>query len=261
MLRKTTREEVEKFVKENLVTANDRHMACGDGRYEPEQSEGAIRVFGADFGMVMAFAGALKDEGTYLDPEEIVERYIRAKRKEFGADATLDYHTDTHASKEGGIGCGHIAKALDPSHDGLYGSLTYENIKVLYKAFSKHPDSHLTVLKGPHQEKGVLLVRGASDSHEVRYSVHSKDRKGNMYFVVDEGRIEKFIDRIVSDFSIGLEDLVNAEDVKRNYSLQMQATVKLLGADKLDRHRIAVNEKGHFTMEQLPKRKPKTSNR
>jgi hypothetical protein len=40
MVNKITREEVEKFVKENLVTSNDRRIACGDGRYRPEQSEG-----------------------------------------------------------------------------------------------------------------------------------------------------------------------------------------------------------------------------
>ena len=253
MSKKVTREEIEKFVKENLVTANDRRMACGDGRYMPEQSEGAIRAFGADFGMIMAFAGALNYEGTNIDPEEIVERYSRAKKKEFGQDVGIYYHCDSHNHEEGKIGCGHIAKASDPQNDGLYGNINHKEVKELFDAFTKHPESNLTVLDGQHEEKAVLFVHGAPDSHEIPYSINSKDRKGNMYFVVDMDRINRFIDKIAPAFSAGLLIQVNPEDVKRNYAVQMGTTAKLLNADKLDHYKIALDQRGHFIMEQLPK--------
>lgn len=260
MFKNITKGEVWEFVRENLVTADNRRMACGDGRYEPEQSEGAIRAFGADFGMIMAFSAALKDEGIVLSPEDIVNRYTKAKQGVFGEEVILDYHTDTHAQKEGGIGCGHIAKASDPAHDGLYGSLNHKDIQDLYTAFINTPKSELTVLDGHHEEEGVLFVHGTPGAHDVTYSIASKDRKrGKIYFVVDMDRINGFIEQMVPLFSEGLPKGVNAVDVKRNYETQMGATAKLLGADKLDHYRIAVDEKGHFIMEQISK-KAKTSN-
>lgn len=256
MSNKISKGDIWEFVKENLVTADNRRMACGDGRYEIEQSEGGIRVFGADFGIVMAFAGALRDEGRNLSPEEIVDMYAKAKREIYGEDANLDYHTDTHAKKAGTIGCSHIAKASDPNHDGLYGSLTHKDILDLYTAFANNPGSRLTVLDGPHQEEGVLFVHGAPGAHDIRYSISSKDRKkGKMYFVVDIDRIDKFIERMAPAFSQGLGEPINPKDVKRNYATHMAATANLLGADKLDHYKISVNDRGNFMMEQLPKRK------
>ncbi len=139
MSKNITREEVKKFVKENMIPVNNSRIECGDGRYTKEQSGGAIRAFGGDFGMVMAFAGALKDEGTYIDADGIATRYFRAVKKVRGEDTKLYHHTDTHNHALGEIGCGHVAKATSPEHDGLYGSLTHKDVKELYASFSKKP--------------------------------------------------------------------------------------------------------------------------
>ena len=246
MAKKITREEVEKFVKENLVPANDEWTVCADGRYDHEQSRGGTRAFGADFGPIIAIAATLKDDGTHLSAEEIVERYWRAKCQVVGKKTKLNYHTDTHNLDSDKIGCGHIAKATNPEHDGLYGSITFQEVQDLYTSFSKHPEAELTVLKGNHEERAVLLGRGTS------HSVHSKDKKGRMYFVADVDRTNMFIDRIVPFFSVGLLYPVNAEKVKQNYHRQMQATSDLIAAG-LDQFKVTIRPDGSFSMNQLPR--------
>ena len=249
---KITKEEVEKFVKENLTRANNSRIECIDGRYTPEQTEGALRAPGGDLGMVMAFAGALKDEGTHLVPEEIVERYLRSVRNKRGQDAKLYYHDDDSSHP---IGCGHVAKASSPEFDGLYGSLTYQEVRQLYEVFTAHPQAHKTVLEGSHAEKGVIFVHGESEEGSVPYTVNSRDAKGNMYFVVDIDRANRFIDKAAAHFSQGLLTPVNAEDVKRNFLIQLNATTGILAGDK-DKYRVTVGQDGSFSMNQLSKTAP-----
>lgn len=240
------------FVKENLRVGNDSRFACGDGRYESEQSQGGIRAFGADFGMIMAFAAALKDNGIAYSPKHLVSNYVRAKESLLGSEAVLDYHCDEHNHESGNIGCGHIAKASDPSNDGKYGSITSDEVRALFDAFTQHPVSHLTVLEGEHKEEGVLFVHGADE--DTSYTVNSKNKKGKMFFVVDKERIDKYIDRITPFMSEGLSSELNPESVKANYNLQMGTTASLLKADQIPHYRV-VASRGQFVMEQLPKKK------
>jgi hypothetical protein len=260
MSKKAAREEIEEFVKENLTRVDRKgKVVCIDGRINPEQSEGAIRAPGGDFGIIMAFAGALKDEGTFIDPEEVIERYSRAKKQEFGQDTKFDYHCDSHNHEAGSIGCGHIAKAVNPENDGLYGSLNHIDVRKLFDAFTKYPDSHLTVLDGHHEEKAVLLVYGNPQDEEAAYSVHSRDRKGNMYFVADIDRAINLIKKLTPQFSVGLQISVSADDVIINYLKQFDTTVGLIASDK-DKHKITVDSNRNFSMEQLPKPKPQPAN-
>lgn len=252
MVNKIKREEIEQFVKENLTKTDNSRIACIDGRYNPDQSEGAIRAPGGDFGIIMALAGALKDEGVFMDPEEIIIGYSQAKKKEFGENAKLDYHCDSHNHSDGEIGCGHIANASNFQNDGLYGSINSEDVRQLFAAFTKHPDSNLTVLEGHHEEKAVLLVYGHPEEEEVAYSIHSKDNKGNMYFVADMDRAIRYIRKITPQFSVGLGISVNIDDVTLNYLKQMQATVTLLASDK-DKHKVTIANDRSFSMNQLPK--------
>lgn len=259
MVDKITKEEVYKFVKENMIPANNSRIECGDGRYTSQQADGAIRAFGGDFGIVMAFAGALKDEGTYLDCEEIVTRYLRAVKKVRGEDTKLYHHTDTDNHALGKIGCGHAARATSPEHQGLYGSLTHEDVKELYNSFSKNPDISLTILEGKHREKAVLFVHGESDDSNIHYSINSMDANGNMYFVVDVDRINRFISQVVPLFSDGLLVAVEEKDVKENFLKQMQATADLLASD-LDKFKVTIDTSGNFSISQLPKTKPQPLN-
>jgi hypothetical protein len=260
MSKKATREEIEKFVKENLTRVDQSgRVVCIDGRINPEQSEGAIRAPGGDFGIIMAFAGALKDEGTFIDPGEIIERYSRAKKQEFGQDTKFDYHCDSHNHNKGKIGCAHIANASDPKYDGLYGSLIYTDVRKLFDAFTKNHNSNLTILEGHHEEKAVLMVYGHPQDEDVAYSIHSRDRKGNMYFVADIDRAINLIKKLTPQFSVGLQVPVSADVVIIDYLKQLEATVDLIASDK-DKHRITVDNERNFSMEQLPRSKPQQPN-
>lgn len=112
-------EKAKKFVERNIVPADNSRVACSDGRYTPEQSNGAIRVFGGGFGVLAA------GEKEVIYP---------------------DYHTDTHTKEHGGrLGCGHIKRLIN--EEGM--AKTFEEFSAKGKE---------TVLEGEHQEKGVLLV-------------------------------------------------------------------------------------------------------
>src|SRR3989344_4678604 len=241
---KITKGDVYNCVKENLVPVNNKRVECADGRYMPVQSQGAIRAFGGDFGFVLAFAAALREEGTHLLPNQIVERYYNAIQQIRGEDTRLYYHTDEHNHAEGKIGCGHAEKATDAANDGMYGvrSLEAQN---LYQTFARHPSSSITILNGHHEEKGVLQVEGKS------HSLNSRKHK-NMFFVVTPDMIDHLIDTLAPIFSQGLEVPLDPQDIKDSYEMQQDATAKLLGADKLPTYKVGFNNNGHFVMEQLP---------
>lgn len=248
---KISKEEIKQFVKEYLTEANSSRIECGDGRYTPEQSDGAIRAFGGDFGMVMALAGALKDEGTLLSADEIVARYLLAVKKIRGEETKLYHHTDTQNHAKGEMGCGHVAKASSPDHDGMYGSLTSEDVRVLYKSFSENPESNLTILEGEHKERAVLFVHGGPDDTDIHYSVNSMDAAGNMYFVVDMDRVDRFIGEVVPVFSEGLQTPVSVESVRKNFLKQMQATADIL-APNLDRFNVEIDSRGNVSVDEFP---------
>jgi len=249
MVKKITKKGVEEFVSKELAKAVNDRMHCMDERYTKEQSEGAVRVPGGDFGMVMAFAGALKDEGTQLTPEEIIERYFKTVKRKRGDNAKLYYHDDDSDHE---IGCGHAAMAMSQKYDGLYGSLTYTEIRQLYVVFTNHPNTSLTTLKGEHGSDGVLFIHGESAVSPIPYSVHSQDEeRKEKFFVVDIDRAYRFIDKATPHFSVGLQKFVNAEDVKRNFLLQLKTTAGVLAAG-LSKYDIVINPQGNFQMEQLP---------
>lgn len=253
MAKTTTREEIEKFVKESLVPANNTRVECADGRYTPEQSQGAIRAFGGDFGFVLAFAGALKSEGTFIDPDEIVERYYRAVRQFRGEGTKLYYHTDEEHHVKGEKGCGHAAQASNPNNKNEYG-VSSDEARELYDKFEKHTSSHITILQGKHEEQGVLLVKGTNHSMNSR----SKDKS---FFVVTPASIDLHIDLIAPKFSKGLIHPVDPEDVKAFYIRQQTETSRRLKADQLPHFDVnPSNKNGHFTVEQHPVPKPQYAN-
>lgn len=246
---KITKGDIYNFVKENLVTANNERLACGDGRYEKEESEGAIRAFGADFGIVMALAATLKDNDIKVSPDNLVSHYVEAKRKLLGDDAVIDYHCDTHNHEEGNIGCGHIKHASDPKNNGRYGSINALEVQELFLSFTENPASKLTILKGEHKEEGVLFV------HSKEKTISSRNKKGRMFFVVDKDRVDDYIEKITYNFTEGLSSEISVEQVKKNYYLQMSTTAEILGADKKPHYKIYFDQNKHLQMDQLPKKK------
>lgn len=252
MAKKITKGEVFEFVKKELVPVNHELAACADGRTPKEVSRGGVRMFGGDYGMVLAFAAALRSEGTFLEPDEIVERYYRAVREIRGENTKLFYHSDEHAHKEGKLGCGHAREASDPKNDGLYGVTSIE-AKALYDSFASHPHSNISILEGNHDEKGVLVVE--ANGKDQTHSVNSRNKRGDKFYVVEPARIDALIDATAPLFSRGLMVAVDPEDVKAKYKMQQNATSELLGADKLPTFRVGFKPNGDFMMEQLPKKK------
>lgn len=254
MSKTLTLQEVREFVKKELVPVNHEVAACADGRTPKEVSKGGIRMFGGDYGMVLAFAAALRAEGTFLEPDEIVERYYRAVREVRGENTKLFYHSDEHSHKEGKIGCGHAREASDPRNDGLYGVTSLE-AKSLYDSFAAHPHSNISILEGHHDEKGVLVVEG--NGNGLTHSVNSRNKRGDKFYVVEPSRIDALIDATAPIFSRGLLVSVDPEDVKAKYIMQQGETSRLLGADKLPTFRVGFKPNGDFMMEQISTKRKK----
>jgi hypothetical protein len=259
MVKKITKEGVKKFMVESLTLADNSRFACCDGRVKPEQSKGAVRAFGADMGPAMALAATVKDTGISLSPGQFVDRYWQAVSKKRGLDGRMYIHTDKHHAGEGQIGCAHVAKAADPANDGRYGSLSHDEVLALYRAFVEHPRTEIEMLDGEHREQAVIFVDGESDQSPIPYSVHSQDDEGNMYFVVDEGRIIRFIDKATAHFSEGLPVALDPVAVRRNLIIQMEATTQLLAAD-LDKFRATISPEGSISVDKLSKEEPGRTN-
>lgn len=242
--------EVKEFVGANIVEADNSRVECGDGRYTYDQSQGAIRVFGGDFGIIMAVAAALKKEGIQMDTDEIVFRYLQAVKKIRGEDARLYYHTDSDHPIPG-IGCGHAEKASDLLYEKLYFPLKASQVKDLYESFVANPSSEVTVLEGKHKEKGVLLVYGKNDASEPEYSVNSSD-SADQYFVLDLPRTSLFIKDFFPQFSKDLPKYVGSQSVMQAYLSQIASTAHLL-AEGLPQYKVAIANDRSFSITPLAK--------
>lgn len=225
-------EEVRQFVEANKRSEiMDYVLACGDGRYKKDQSNGAIRAFGADFGVLMAVKATLAEKGIIASNQQILQFYWIARKGLFvGKDIITDIHTDEHnrvlrTEENPKMGCGHIAKAANPEYENLYGLKAYE-VKQFYRDLLDFFDVKVTVLEGEHKEKGVLFIYGENEEDEnAQWSVDSSNEKGEMYFVVDVARVKDFVKKITPRMGFkGLE----YEDIERNFQKQMKATASIL---------------------------------
>lgn len=213
-------ERIKSFVQNNIVNANNLGMECSDGRYLPEQSEGRIRIFGGDFGVVSAVKLAADDKGLNLPIENIFDRYEKVIiQKSLGRDERLHIHSH----------CGHIKTMSDKFPWGAE----------LYGLFMEASNKKVTELEGKHEEKSVLFILG------LEKSVNSRNSKGESHFVVD-------VDRIKNYFSILPEKLamlpLTGQDIWNAYAEQMGKTKESIAAD---RKIYNVNLKGELAISPL----------
>lgn len=249
---KKSKKGIYEFMKKELIPVEEEgRVACGDDRHEKEQSKDAIRIFGGNMGSLMAIDATLKDKGENVSPEELVRAYADARQDAYGLGANLDYHCDKHNHENGEYGCGHIRHAANPENNGKYGSISADNVRRLFEAFSQHPLSRLTILNGDHQAQGVIFLH--TPEPEAKFALNSKNKKGQGFFVVHKERADRYFDEITPRLSQKLGVTIDPEAVKRNYWMQVDATTILLEADKLPHYKVTVNSKRDFTMEQLPK--------
>lgn len=217
---------VEKFVQENLVPTKVGRR-CVDGRYESDSEEsGTTARPGGDFGYVMALLAQNDSLGLGLTPEESAEKIYLAVTSD-GTDFSM--HTDHHASfpnQEGetsAIGCGHIAKALNPTTNSGYEASSEDVQRALNQIRGKvlvRGRIHLAVLEGEHAEKGVLIVTG------TKVTVNPSNGE-SMYFVYDQTRDHEYMKDLVARMNIpGL----TAEEFIEASNQQLGATLKNLAS-------------------------------
>ncbi len=224
-------EKVNKYVEVNKVEANSFEGACGDGRPAAEGTvSGRVRKFGSDIGDLMAIKAALNIKGKEITAHDLVLKYSKAIKEIRGEDSVIDWHTDEHSLYEGGIGCGHAAKAVA----GIQENLRPEEVKAIWDEVTSG-NNERSVLKGGHAEEAVLLVHGD------KFSVNSTDGT-NMFFVVDVDRALGFLDKVVP--LLGIEGL-SPDEVRAQWNLQMQKTAGALAAGK-NMFDIDFEENGDF---------------
>ena len=252
---RTTLSDIERFVgdKENLVVVRNDEIRCGDGRPTPEQSNGAIRAFGEDFGIMFAIKAALLEKGEKnVDDERLIEAYLHSVTDVRGENPKLFAHTDSHAQKDGGIGCGHAREASNPENKDEY-IAPNNSANSLFKAILKRPELDLQVLEGDHQEEAVLIVNSDKNEEGKRFSINSKDREGkHSFFVSDMNAIKDHFDlvtpRIIEE--LGLE--LSADEAMKTYEIQQNESAKRLAFSKgLEAYNVYINSSGEATVKQV----------
>lgn len=235
-------ERAQAFASRNIITANFKRIACGDGRYADEVSNGGLRMFGEDMGALAAFWRVGKEQGYFHGTQDIgdcVTRYVKAKAEVLknmevtDSDAYKLYlHTDSHGKEHGGYGCGHMKHMTLGAHQGEteYG-ISAEEAQALfaYVTDEKHEIPHaVTELQGDHGEAGVIFVRSADpDTNKMpAYSLRSLDPTTNeMYFVVDIDGVSRYLNRLTT--SLRMEN-VTAERLYQAYERQQLTTATIL---------------------------------
>lgn len=212
--------EVEGFVKENIVPAVDGRV-CVDGRYDPEGSQkGFLARAGADFGLVMGLLGLSKKGKINLTPEEAVDSvysFVTAGEGKFYL------HTDRNSIDGQTLtGCGHIRLASNSDYSDRFGVSTTDMLEALSYIRDKkqHPNTEEVILQGNHEEKGNLITRGEKTlNHKSTTS---------QYFVYDKDRDIKFVEKFVESANIlGLTH----EDLQEVLDMQTKATLDLLAPE------------------------------
>lgn len=248
--------EVKAFVDANKIELDKSGLRCGDGRNTPEQSRGNIRIFGEDFGPMLAVAATLKDHGQYgsgfensLNSEKIVSAYLGSIKQVNGVDAKMHLHTDVHGEEKGAIGCGHANRASSEdakyNGEGKYGVTFGEARDLFEKTWNNTETEHLT-LSGDHCEKAVLLVYGKDGN--AKYSVNSTDGKVQ-YFVVDMDAIKEYFEKIIPVVAEKLGTDLKTEDVLGNYLKQQGISAGLL-AGHLPKFNVTIDSEGKAVVEQ-----------
>jgi hypothetical protein len=240
-----TLEQVREFVEENIVPADDSGSECVDDRETAEQSHGRVRAFGGSLSYMLPSAKVIADLSKDLSNPEISERAgkitnsdivraaIAAKKKVKGEDVQIHLHGDEEHSKNGGIGCGHAAKASDPENEFQheYG-VDASDAREIYEIAYGSKDAHIETLKGGHNAKGVIMVRGDEQTGEAKFSVNSKDIDGKLqFFVVDIDRTRKLFEEIIPAMfeELGFGNFEGAVDKTWDaYVVQMKASTKVL---------------------------------
>lgn len=236
-------ENITAFINRNIVPASFARLACGDGRYDGDQSKESTRIFGEDMGAL----AALWKAGNYTSVEDCVRDYRIAKAKvlkNFGTEtpeeATLYLHTDGHGDEAHGVyGCGHMKNLANGKHAEMYG-LDGVPMNELFQYVLKNANPVVTNLKGDHKEEMVILVHG-TDGQVPNHSVRSQDPEtGEMHFVVDIDRVNEYYRKLAEVLG---NEKITPKALQDAYLNQQGVTAGILAGGKPVVH-VAMNAEG-----------------
>ncbi len=228
---------IEKFIKENLVKADNSGAACPDGRYTINQDNGWIRLFGAHLGVFMAVMASLQKKSIVFSPKEAFLKTKLALLEIIGSEIKLQAHTDDHKN----IGCGHIEQAASGKYEDLY-EINAKFALFIWEEAKKDKSINWVTLEGGHKEKGVLFIKSES------FTVHSQDKKQEeMYFVIDVLRTNELLTKFGQKINI---KGIKTEDIIKNYWKQAKATSLIL-AKGLPQFEVKIDKNGNFYAEFL----------
>jgi len=220
-------EKTRKFVRESRVAVDNSRVECIDGRFRRDQildreGRGATRAAGGDFGVLAAFIAA---DGGKVGPRGIYERYrVALDHPDVGRDGRFHIHA----------GCGHIRVLIEDNPQ------LQEVLSEVHKLGEDKKSE--AILEGPHNEKGVLIIKSS------QWSVNSRDPKtGEEYFTEDEKLTKELIEKVNGKMSL---PHITPGRVWSHYERQRNNTLSQL-APKLPRFEIAFDSAGKFRLTPL----------
>lgn len=236
ILEQNIEQKAKEFLERNIRETDhkDDRLACGDGRYLDSQSQGAIRIFGEDMGVISALWAVEKEKKLFETPEQCIDEYRKAKSKvfsDFDIDdpyGTLYFHTDSHAKEHGGYGCGHM-KHLSSGHHTMKYEVDDKDIDKLFQTAISQDHTVVTPLDGDHREEMVILVHGA-DGKIPKYTTRSFDTRANeMNFIVDFDRVMDYLNRLAKKLNI---PGVTGKRLQNSYLQHQKITAGILAEGK-----------------------------
>lgn len=228
-------QQVVDFVKNNRVKAKQGFI-CVDGRYPAgDKTAGMLARPGGNFRGIMVLLALRKKLGMTVG--RIVDRAVDAVE---GLGITFNMHTDQHADPDdlSSIGCGHIARAIDPKTSQMY-KVDPEDVKkaLIYLRIKLEGRKYYKVihLEGEHKEQGVLIISG------TKYSVNHFDPKTKqMFFVFDKARDDEYLHQLYGALRI---PKLSYKEFSELSDKQLQATLKNL-AHGLPIYKVNVDHEG-----------------
>ena len=221
---------VQEHVKNATVEATNENSRCIDGRYGHDPAYmGSMARPGGHFGYVMALLAASNAEGLAMSSEECFER-VHAAVTNLGHRFSM--HTDhathppdaegcTHCASYVPIGCGHISKALDPTHARTYQVPVSEMEAALASAHDKNGSIAMTNLPGSHKEDALLIVMSTERTVLPQFGDHS-------FFVYDAWRDHIFMERLVAELAV---PGIHAATFFEAANTQLNATMRLVAPE------------------------------
>ena len=193
-------------------------------RHRPHEDDGEIRNEGAAIGMVISLLGAVEDLATEA-AVKLVYNY------ETSQDRAFEMHQDEshfHDPTKEGLGCAHFDLASDPENATYYGVKSSRVREIQNIVFDLAQRGEIVVedpvLKGDHQESGLLIVK--SEFHTV---VPSVDR--TVFFRLDQTRHEESLKGLATFAKIqGIN--VDADRLIRISRHQRRTTLGLVAEGK-----------------------------